>query len=134
MAEVVRLPGQPPILHGLLNLRGSLVPVVFLRHLLGLPASTPGMYTPLIVVKSGSQQLALVVDQVIEVREVNRSSLKPLAEQHSLNNCAQGEFENGEGSFVLLNADRLLLLEEQERLRQLASEGMRRLNELEASQ
>jgi hypothetical protein len=59
--------------------------------------------------------------------------LKSLPEDHTLNNCARGTFESEEQTVILLDADRLFLLEERQRLEELQVEGKRRLSEIEAS-
>ncbi len=51
MASTLAVPGQPSLLGGFLNLRGSHVPVVLLRRLFGLPPEAASLYTPLIVAK-----------------------------------------------------------------------------------
>lgn len=139
LASTLVLPGQPSLLGGLLNLRGSLVPVVLLRRLFELPAEAPSLYTPLILVhlpqtaKLPSTLLGLCVDRVLGVEELDPASLMPLPADHSLNDCAEAEFEEGGGRVSLLSLNRLLLSEERKRLEELAAEGRRRVAETEAS-
>jgi purine-binding chemotaxis protein CheW len=133
MAATFQVPGQPPILHGFLNLRGTIVPLVFLRRLLALPAGPLEEYTSIIVVKARDQSLALVVDRVLEVEHFARSQVTALEVDHSLNDFADDYVQRGENSFTLLNVERLLLSEERERLQELSVEARRRLDEIEAS-
>jgi purine-binding chemotaxis protein CheW len=133
MAAVLQVPGQPPILNGFLNLRGTVVPQIFLRQLLGLPSAPLEEYTPVIVVRSRHQRVAFVVDRVLEVESFDRSQLTPLEEGHSLNAFAEGHVQRSENSFTLLNVDRLMLSEERQRLKELSVEARRRLDQIEAS-
>jgi purine-binding chemotaxis protein CheW len=133
MATALQIPGQPPILRGFLNLRGTIVPLIFLRHLLGLAAAPLEKYTPMIVVKAGNQALAVVVDRVLEVEHFDRSEMMALEEGHTLNEFANARVQQSENSFTLLSVDRLLLTEERKRLQELSIEARRRLDEIEAS-
>jgi chemotaxis signal transduction protein len=122
------------MLNGFLNLRGTIVPLILLRHLLRLPAAPLEEYTPVIIVKTSTQSLALVVDRVLEVEHFDRfQTTTPIEEGHTLNDFAEGHLHRGENSFILLNVDRLLLAEERKRLQELSSEARSRLDEIEAS-
>jgi purine-binding chemotaxis protein CheW len=133
MAATLQVPGQPPILSGFLNLRGTLVPLILLRRILGLPAAPLEEYTPVIIVKARDRSLALVVDRVFEVEHFDRSQVTQLEEGHSLNDFGDGRVEGSGNSFTLLNVDRLMLSEERARLQELTVEARRRLDEIEAS-
>ena len=139
MASTLALPGQPSLLGGFLNLRGSHVPVVLLRRLFGLPPEAASLYTPLIVAKLPwtptlpSTLLGLCVDRVLGVEDLDRATLKPLPEDRSLNNCAEAEFEEGGERVTLLSLNRLLLSEERKRLEELSAASRRRVAEIEAS-
>jgi purine-binding chemotaxis protein CheW len=133
IAAPLRVPGQPPILNGFLNLRGTMVPLILLRQFLGLPAAKLEEYTPMIVVKARGQLLALVVDRVLEVEHIERSQMTPLEEGHTLNDFADGQVQRGETSFTMLNVERLMLSEERQRLQELSLEARRRVDEIEAS-
>src|SRR5713226_8157522 len=54
MADLVRPPGMPAPLEGILNLGGRAAPVVRLDRLLCLPVRIPGLYSMLIVLKGVS--------------------------------------------------------------------------------
>ena len=70
MVSLVRFPGQPPIVEGLFDLRGTLIPVVRMRRLLAQLPAHPELYTPLIVIKWRQRRLALCVDRVASVEEL----------------------------------------------------------------
>jgi purine-binding chemotaxis protein CheW len=73
---VTPVPGMPAVLAGVANLRGVVMPLVDLRRLLGLPVSGP---TPrfAVVIRHESQQIAVLVDQVPEIRTVQNDELLP---------------------------------------------------------
>lgn len=61
------LPGAPPIVEGIINVRGEVVPVVDLRRRLGLPAKPAAPADHLILAWAGTQTVALHVDRVIDL-------------------------------------------------------------------
>jgi purine-binding chemotaxis protein CheW len=64
-----RLPGAPPHVKGVVNLRGQLLTVVDIGHrLTGTPATSSEVST--VVITSGDRVLGLLVDDVHDVQEV----------------------------------------------------------------
>lgn len=128
MPEVVGVTGQPGLLDGFFNLRGSIVPVVALHRLFQKAAPDPGLYTPLIVLANRARPLALRVDAVEELAAVEQGDILPCSPQDSLNDCAEGQFEHGERQVVLLAPERLLLAKESMCLADLAARVRERLD------
>ena len=105
-APVTHIPQSAPHVLGVLNLRGSIVPILDLRVRLGLPAE----FTPLTVVivisirtQTGARECGLVVDSVADVVDLDESSLKP---PPSLNGGSAADFVNGLATLD----DRMLIL------------------------
>lgn len=129
---LTRAPGQPAILEGFLNLRGSVLPVVSAAALFDLPA--PAVVEPHIVVLGANETtLGLLVDATEDVLTIASSDLHPLSAQHSLNQCAEAEFDANGDEFILLASDRLILAEETRRIADLQNRIERRLTSLETS-
>jgi chemotaxis signal transduction protein len=63
--EITAVPRAPRYLVGVANLRGTVMPIVDVRELLGLPESRPGRILRTLVVRDGALQAALVVDTVL---------------------------------------------------------------------
>jgi purine-binding chemotaxis protein CheW len=63
--EITAVPRAPRYLVGVANLRGTVMPIVDVRELLGLPESRPGRAVRTLVVRDGVVQAALVVDTVL---------------------------------------------------------------------
>lgn len=111
---VTRLPQTPPYILGVLNLRGSIVPILDLRVRFGLEKAE---FTPLTVIivlsmktAQGRREFGLVVDCVSEVVEVEPAHLK---ETPSVGNKATEEFIQGlatvsERMLILLDVDKLI--------------------------
>jgi purine-binding chemotaxis protein CheW len=73
--EAVR--GMPPAIRGLAVIRGAAVPVVDLAALLGGAAG--GRPTRFVSVRAGDRTVALAVDAVLGVRELDRGQLQQVA-------------------------------------------------------
>jgi purine-binding chemotaxis protein CheW len=132
-AALSRTPSQPAVLEGFLNLRGAAVPVVKFHRIFELPPSETGLYTPLIVVKSGESTIGLLAGRVEEIASVPADAFRPLLPGHSFNDCAEAQFALGGRSITVLSCDRLLLIQERRRISELQAVAQRRLNEIEAS-
>ena len=68
LAGYTPLPGTPPFVLGLINLRGRLLTALDLRPLLGVPASPPRAGATLLIVSAGGMELGLLADAVLEIR------------------------------------------------------------------
>lgn len=130
MATLMQAPGQPSILEGFLNFRGGAVPVVRTRQLFGLDPVRSHLYTPLIILDCEGLLLALKADSVEEVNEVDSPDIRPLGENHSLNNCAEGLFTLRGRDVAVLSCRLLLLAKEKETLRELQAATQQRLSVL----
>ncbi|MEO7964564.1 MAG: chemotaxis protein CheW [Gemmatimonadaceae bacterium] len=74
--STTRIPGAPPYVRGLLNLRGALVTVVDLAQRLGQESSVAAEPS-VAVVQGGGRLLGLLVDDVLEVQELADDALTP---------------------------------------------------------
>ena len=78
---ITRVPRMPEYLQGVINLRGSVVPVVDLRLKFGMPAADVTVSTCIIVVEATVNEepavLGLLADSVQEVLELDQESIKP---------------------------------------------------------
>jgi purine-binding chemotaxis protein CheW len=75
MVAVSPLPDAPAIALGVINLHGTVIPVVDLRRRLGCPPRDYGLTTHLLVARTKHRRLAVPVDQVLGVREVAATSV-----------------------------------------------------------
>ncbi len=114
MAHLLRPPGLPAAVEGILNLAGTAVPVWRLDRLFHLPEQPPGLYSMLILLKGIADcRSALLVNRVSDVLAVPPGALVPVAPSDSFNGCAQAEVSAGGQVIHLLSPERILL--EQER-------------------
>ncbi len=81
-SQVTPMPNTPEFILGVINLRGTVVPIVDLRTYFALPAREPGPTTVVIVVRAndgqGSQRtMGIVVDGVSEVQNIAEGEVQP---------------------------------------------------------
>lgn len=71
------LPNTPDYVLGLINLRGSVLPVMDLRRRFGLPCRPEGPENRLIILKGAPHMIALWVDRVHELARLSPGEFRP---------------------------------------------------------
>lgn len=74
--SVTRVPKTPPVLVGLANVRGAIVPLLDLRPLLGLPVGAPDPAFA-VVLRHQGHQVGVLVDGVPEICTVPQEDIEP---------------------------------------------------------
>jgi purine-binding chemotaxis protein CheW len=111
---VTALPNTPSYVKGVINLRGTIVPIIDLRQRFGLESIPYGPTTVVVVLKvvhdSGSRIMGLVVDAVSDVYNVSNEELKPPPQFGSMmhTNYIKGLATVNERMLIVLDIDRLL--------------------------
>lgn len=79
-----RVPRAPAFVPGLINVRGSVVPVVDLRQRLGMPAVETTEHSRMVVldveIDDATTNLAILADSVEQVVEIDSVSVEPVPE------------------------------------------------------
>jgi len=78
--SITPLPEAPAVIEGVVDVRGTLVPVVDARGRLGLPRKPLELEDRLVVVRTGDRMLALRVDAVRWMVEVDAGSIESTRE------------------------------------------------------
>ena len=113
-SAVTRIPNAPPHVLGVLNLRGSIVPIVDLRKRFSLDNADYTTVTVIIVlqVRSRSEQrdVGVVVDGVSDVVDIQAAAVKPTPDLGSeqATGHIRGIAPVAERMVVLLDIDRLI--------------------------
>ncbi|MET0364896.1 MAG: chemotaxis protein CheW [Sphingobium sp.] len=76
-SPTTRLPHVPNYVHGVVNLRGSVLPVFDLSARLGWGVTDPTARHVIIVVQLGNQLQGLIVDAVNDIVTLGEGSLQP---------------------------------------------------------
>ena len=112
------LPNSPPHIKGVINLRGTIVPIVDLRQCFGMESIEYTAITVVIVLKvqaeKGDKVMGIVVDAVSDVYTLSEQDMRPAPD---LGNLIETDFIRGlvnvNGKMViLLNIDKLLTIDD----------------------
>jgi purine-binding chemotaxis protein CheW len=113
--KVTKIPNTPDYICGVINLRGTIVPIIDLRLRFSLEEQTYGAMTVVVVVKVLSDNnkeriMGIVVDAVSDVYDVPENQIKPPPDFGSV---ISTEFVKGlatvdEKMVIILDIDRLL--------------------------
>jgi len=108
---VTKIPNTPAHIKGVLNLRGTIVPIVELRTKFGLPTIDYTMFTVIVVVVVQDKVMGLVVDAVSDVLDIEAKDIQPAPEFGNKVDVTflKGIGKSGEKLVSLLDIDRLLL-------------------------
>ncbi len=77
MQTVTRVPGAPPYVEGIINLRGKVIPVIDLRKRLELVVGEQTNESRIVWVTINEQDVGVIVDAVTEVLRIPISSIEP---------------------------------------------------------
>lgn len=107
---VTRIPGAPPEVAGMVNVRGALVTVVDGWRALGQAAPEPGSGTTVLLdVDGGRRLMGLAVDEVLDLLAVSGEALERRQSLPGLDpTIVRAVGRRGTQAFVVLDTDRLL--------------------------
>jgi purine-binding chemotaxis protein CheW len=109
-SAVTPIPNTPDYVKGVMNLRGTIVPVIDLRLRLGMPPIDYNQFTVIIVMTVGPKIVGAIVDGVSDVLGIARGDVQPTPNFGSgvdvrfIGGIAQA----GEKLVVLLDVDAVL--------------------------
>ena len=114
LVPITKVPGMPPFMKGVLNLRGSVVPVIDLRKKFSLPESSGTVDTAIIILEikktEGIMLVGALVDSVKEVIHIDTDQIEP-APAIGLNldsDYIMGMFQHNNDFLIILNIDSVL--------------------------
>lgn len=117
-AQLTQVPMMPRYIRGVINLRGSVVPVVDLLARFGQGLTEPKRRTCVVIVEvdteDGIQQLGVLVDAVNEVLEIPATDVEPPPSfgVHIRNEFIRGMGKIGERFVILLDVARTFSVNE----------------------
>jgi len=123
MQAITAVPGTARFVEGLINLRGTVIPVVELRKRFGLEGTERGKETRIVVLNSEGQAIGVIVDSVAEVLRVSSDAIEPPS---SMITTADSEYLLGivklpDRLVILLDTGRVLSREDHNKLATMAS-------------
>ncbi len=123
--DVTRIPNTPDYIKGVLNLRGTIVPIVNLRMKFGMEQIDNTAVTVIIVVMVKGRVTGMIVDTVSDVLTLPAKEVKP---PPSFGTNVDTSFIDGIGTseerlVTLLDIDRVLTDQEREQVESVATES-----------
>jgi purine-binding chemotaxis protein CheW len=118
LSEITRVPTAPPYMRGVVNVRGSAVPVVDLRHRFGLPPAADTFNTRIIVLELPLDGETVVVgglaDSVHEVLELEQSQIRepPRLAMRWRADMIEGLGKKGDQFLIVLDIARVFATED----------------------
>lgn len=122
--EITRVPRTPDFVEGVVNLRGSVIPVLDLRKRFGFPASEGDSNQRIVVIEMGDQTVGIIVDSVSEVLQIDVAEIEPPS-PYVISVDSQyiaGIAKFNDKLIILLDVNRVLSTEEKESVAEFAAE------------
>jgi purine-binding chemotaxis protein CheW len=109
--DPTRIANAPPFLKGVVNLRGTIVPIVDLRMRFGCDSAEYNSFTVTIVLHLGQRTIGVVVDSVSDVMNIPSDAVRPAPEMSSAVDAVylRGLAQLGERMVILLDIESMLL-------------------------
>lgn len=109
---VAPLPKAPPIIEGVINVRGTLVPVLDIRQRFGVPprALTPEQH--LIIARAGPRIVALRVDRALDILVVAEEAIETAAQVAPGVEHVRGIAKLADGLVIIHDLETFLSLDE----------------------
>lgn len=96
MPAITEVPRTPPTVLGIISLRGTIVPVLDLRRVLGLESRPLTRMTRILVLRADGDPVGLVVDRVTSVVRLDKEAIEPVPRSMQTEG---GELLRGVGRF-----------------------------------
>ncbi len=131
--EIIRLgkirsvPHLPAFLKGVINLRGTIIPVIDLKLKFGMSSALYNDHTCIIVTEFSGGVMGLIVDEVSDVLRLSESAI---AEKPSFGTSVNADFIKGVGNadetmIIILDMEKVLSDREVEILNETREQGPR---------
>ncbi|WP_031513718.1 chemotaxis protein CheW [Desulfofalx alkaliphila] len=108
MTEVTRIPNGSYYLEGIINLRGTILPVINLNRRLGLPEKEADEETRIMVVENKGQKVGMIVDCVLEVGRYSESEIEPPTSVGDNMDFLRGVVKKDDQLWLLLDLNNVL--------------------------
>lgn len=117
-SPVTPIPQSPPDMLGVINLRGSVIPIVDLSRKLGMGATTANDRSAIIVGEVHDMVVGMLVDRVSDILTVSTARVQPVPEITTSfdKSFAEGIIATESGMICFLNLQRLFREREAEEL------------------
>lgn len=120
VVAVTHLPKAPPVVQGIINFHGEIVPVMDIRMRLGFPPRAMGLSDQLIIARTPKRHMAFVADEISGVMEWEKADFVPAQAVVAGVEFLGGVVKMQDGLVLVYDPEAFFLPEETELLDQLA--------------
>ena len=108
--QPTRIANAPEFIKGVVNLRGTIVPIVDMRLRFNCSEVEYNAFTVVIILKLGRRVVGIVVDSVSDVMELAADAVRPAPDIESAidSGCILGLGSVGERMLILLDIEKLM--------------------------
>lgn len=114
--EVTPLPKSPDIILGVINVQGSIIPVINIRRRFCIPERDLRLADQFVIARTARRVVALIVDSAQSVVEVSGDNLIPPKDIVPGMSYLDGIVKLGDGIVLIHDLDRFLSLDEEQAL------------------
>ncbi|AHK15344.1 MAG: chemotaxis protein CheW [Thalassolituus sp.] len=113
-SEIAPVPGAPPYVLGIINLRGNVVTVIDTRLRFGLPTSDTTDQTRIVIIEAENQVVGILVDAVAEVVYLRQSEIEttPNVGNDESSKFIQGVCHKNDELLILVDLEKMMSDEE----------------------
>jgi purine-binding chemotaxis protein CheW len=110
--EMTRVPLAPPVVQGLINLRGQIVTALDLRRRLNLKDRSSNRLPMNVVVRTGDEAVSLLVDEIGDVLEVEEDAFErpPETLQGEARELIRGAYKLKDKLLLVLDTEKAVSL------------------------
>ena len=114
LTDITRVPYAPDYIKGVINLRGSVLPVIDLKRRIGLADMPYTSSTRIVIMKIEEISIGMIVDAVTEVLTIGEDHIEPAK---TISNSEINKYISGIGNIndrlvIMLNLDEIVDLPE----------------------
>lgn len=116
LPEITKMPNSPDYIVGIINLRGTVVPIISLRRRFGLMDCEISRSSRILVMETVGGLNGFIVDAVAEVIRISSTEIQPppaITYGNTAQECITGIVNHAERLLVVLDLNRLFSAEEQ---------------------
>lgn len=110
--EISPLPKAPEIVMGLVNVQGRVIPVLNIRRLFRLPETEINLNDQIVIARTATRPVAILVDNAIGVAEYAKQDIIPSDELFPGIEYLEGVAKLQDGIIFIYNLDRFLSSED----------------------
>lgn len=108
--DISPVPGAPPYVLGIINLRGKVVAIIDTRSRFNLPPTEPDESSRILILEAADHVVGFLVDSVSEVAELKNNEIESAPDTGSgeTNRFITGLYKRKDDLIILVDSNRLL--------------------------